>query len=129
MPVAGQDDLEGSEELAAAEEEAVIDEDGITEGMTPLAAEDTGEIGEPDADLGAGWGETIGEGQEALPTFKATAIEDTTTVRPVTPEIDVSGRSRTSPSRSRVSGRSTASSPNTASAPRSARVPPKPPSG
>ena len=88
MPVAAQDDLDGSEELAAPEEEPVIEEDGIpTEGMTPSQPA-TGEIGEPDADLGAGWGETISEGQEALPSFKKTAVDDTTTVYLVRPEID-----------------------------------------
>ena len=51
-------------------------------------AADTGVIGEDSADVGAGWGETVGRGQEALPAFKETAIEDTTTVQEVTREID-----------------------------------------
>ena len=57
-------------------------------GADRSAAEDTGVIGDDDADVGAGWGETVGRGQEALPAFKATAIEDTTTVQAVTQEID-----------------------------------------
>ena len=84
VPVAGQDDLEG--DAAASAEEETTPADGIE--TPPLAAEDTGVIGDADADVGAGWGETVGRGQEALPSFKATAIEDTTTVQTVIREID-----------------------------------------
>ena len=78
-----------SEELAAPEEEPIR-----RGGRNSNRRHDrrrstaTGEIGEPDADLGAGWGETVSEGQEALPSFKKTAIDDTTTVHLVKPEID-----------------------------------------
>jgi murein DD-endopeptidase MepM/ murein hydrolase activator NlpD len=88
VPVSGQDDLDGDEALAAPEEEPILEVDGRpTVGLTPPQPA-TGEIGEPDADLGAGWGETISEGQEALPSFKKTAVDDTTTVYLVRPEID-----------------------------------------
>lgn len=88
VPVAGQDDLEDGEALP-------VIEDGIPTDIMPAGPEtgtpmepQTGEIGEPDADLAAGWGETVSEGQEALPIFKKTEIDDTTTVHLVKPEIE-----------------------------------------
>lgn len=86
VPVAAQDDLEGNVPQANAEEPAVV-EDGIpTDLGAPQSA--TGEIGDPDADMAAGWGETVGGGQEALPSVKKTAIADTTTVQLVKPDIE-----------------------------------------
>ena len=98
IPVASQDDLEGATSDEPIEEEAPI-EDGIPTDLGQEQQSQTGEIGEPDADVGAGWGETVGQGQEALPEFKKTEIEDTTTVQLVKPEAERSGRSRISPSR------------------------------
>jgi len=85
VPVAGQDDLEGDAGVTDDEEEATPADAAP---VPPPAAEDTGVIGDDNADVGAGWGETVGRGQEVLPDFKATAIEDTTTVQAVTQEID-----------------------------------------
>lgn len=39
-------------------------------------------------DIGAGWGETIDQGEEALPVFQKTAVENNTSVATVTPEAD-----------------------------------------
>lgn len=88
VPVASQDEAEDGQALP-------VIEDGIPTDLVPEQPQtDTapqpggGEIGEPDADLAAGWGETISEGQEALPAFKKTEIDDTTTVHLVKPEPD-----------------------------------------
>jgi murein DD-endopeptidase MepM/ murein hydrolase activator NlpD len=86
VPVSGQDDLEGDAASAAPAEEDTVPPEGIN--IPSLEAGDTGVIGEDSTDMGAGWGETVGHGQEALPSFKETAIEDTTTVQAVTREID-----------------------------------------
>ncbi len=40
------------------------------------------------ADAAAGWGETVGEGEAALPEFKKTEIENITSVAIVTPETE-----------------------------------------
>ncbi|WEX10863.1 M23 family metallopeptidase [Chelativorans sp. AA-79] len=40
------------------------------------------------ADQGAGWGETIAEGEAALPAFEKTEIENTTSISFVTPETE-----------------------------------------
>ena len=79
-------DLEGNTDGSVGESTPVV-EDGIP---TDLAAQEaqTGEIGDANADEGAGWGETVSDGQEALPTFKKTAIDDTTTVQLVNSEIE-----------------------------------------
>jgi murein DD-endopeptidase MepM/ murein hydrolase activator NlpD len=89
VPVASQDDLEGATSDQAIEEEVPI-EDGIPTDLGEPSApqQQTGEIGEPDADVGAGWGETVSQGQEALPEFKKTQIEDITTVQLVKPEAE-----------------------------------------
>src|SRR5262249_16959586 len=79
VPVAGQDDLEGGASQPA-EEEAPPAEDGIPLNQLTQEQPSTGEIGDPDADQAAGWGETVTQGQEALPSFKKTAIDDITTV-------------------------------------------------
>ncbi|MEJ6784817.1 M23 family metallopeptidase [Aminobacter sp. Piv2-1] len=42
----------------------------------------------PDSDLGAGWGETIDEGEAALPAFQKTAVENNTSVAAVASEQD-----------------------------------------
>ena len=86
VPVSGQDDLEGDAADAAPAEEDAVPPAGAD--LSVLEGEDTGVIGEDSADVGAGWGQTVGHGQEALPAFKETAIEDTTTVQAVTREID-----------------------------------------
>ncbi|MDW6026566.1 peptidoglycan DD-metalloendopeptidase family protein [Mesorhizobium sp. BAC0120] len=87
VPVAGQDDLEGGANQPVPVE-APPAEDGIPMEKLAPAQPSTGEIGDPDADLAAGWGETVTQGQEALPSFKKTAIDDTTTVHLVKPEPD-----------------------------------------
>ena len=54
------------------------------------ADDNVDEVG-PDGDtpdLGAGWGETIDEGEAALPEFQKTAIENNTSVATVVPEAD-----------------------------------------
>jgi len=85
VPVGGQDDLEGGEELPVIEE-------GIPTDIVPAEPQPakplTDVIGDLGTDLGAGWGETVSEGQEALPSFTKTAIDDTTTVQTVKPEIE-----------------------------------------
>jgi murein DD-endopeptidase MepM/ murein hydrolase activator NlpD len=81
VPVAGQDDLEG-EVILPLEEEGIPLED------MQAAVPEPGMIGEAGADTDAGWGETVGQVEEALPGFKETAIEDTTTVHVVKREID-----------------------------------------
>lgn len=56
---------------------------------TPPAATDLDEVepeGDDTSDLGAGWGETIDQGEAALPAFEKTAIENNTSVATVTPE-------------------------------------------
>lgn len=56
---------------------------------TPLPQADGPGAEGPDADLadpGAGWGETIDEGESALPAFQKTAVEDNTTVATVVAE-------------------------------------------
>ncbi|MBB6465305.1 murein DD-endopeptidase MepM/ murein hydrolase activator NlpD [Aminobacter lissarensis] len=57
----------------------------------PPAASDLDEI-EPESDdasdLGAGWGETIDQGEAALPAFEKTAVENNTSVATVTPETE-----------------------------------------
>jgi murein DD-endopeptidase MepM/ murein hydrolase activator NlpD len=45
-------------------------------------------VGELSSDLGAGWGETIDQGEAALPAFEKTAIENNTSVATVTPEAE-----------------------------------------
>jgi len=40
------------------------------------------------ADPEGGWGQTISSGEQALPEFKKTAIENNTTVAPIVPEAD-----------------------------------------
>jgi murein DD-endopeptidase MepM/ murein hydrolase activator NlpD len=82
VPVAGQDDLEASG-APPAEDEAVP-----AESAQPSLPEDTGMIGEAGADADAGWGETAGQAEQAVPGFKATAIENTTTVHVVKREAD-----------------------------------------
>ncbi|WP_406871778.1 M23 family metallopeptidase [Aminobacter sp. P9b] len=55
----------------------------------PPSATDLDEIepeGDDAADLGAGWGETIDQGEAALPAFEKTAVENNTSVATVTPE-------------------------------------------
>jgi murein DD-endopeptidase MepM/ murein hydrolase activator NlpD len=42
----------------------------------------------PVADLTGGWGQTIDSGQQALPAFKKTSVENNTTVATMTPEAD-----------------------------------------
>lgn len=84
VPVAGQDDLEGSGALPVQEE--AIPAENVQ--ATPPEDTQTGMIGEPGADADAGWGETVGQTGQALPNFKATAIENTTTVHVVKREID-----------------------------------------
>lgn len=90
VPVAGQDDLEEGGDLTVVEDGIPTDIMPEPEAPAPgmLGEPQTGEIGEPDADLAAGWGETVGEGQEALPAFRKTEIDDTTTVHLVKPEIE-----------------------------------------
>ena len=39
-------------------------------------------------DTGAGWGETVSEGQEELPEFKRTRVEDTTSIAFLVPELN-----------------------------------------
>jgi murein DD-endopeptidase MepM/ murein hydrolase activator NlpD len=56
-----------------------VDMTPVDPGATPAAAL-------PALDEGAGWGETIDQGEAALPEFKKTQIEDTTTIGIVTPE-------------------------------------------
>ncbi len=88
VPVASQDDAEAGQPLPVVEDGIPTDL-GAEQPQTAMPQQSaTGEIGEPDADLAAGWGETVSEGQEALPAFKKTAIEDTTTVHLVRPEPD-----------------------------------------
>lgn len=88
VPVASQDDAEAGQTLPVVEDGIPTDL-GAEQLQTTMPQQSaTGEIGEPDADLAAGWGETVSEGQEALPAFKKTAIEDTTTVHLVRPEPD-----------------------------------------
>ena len=86
VPVSGQDDLEGDAAAARRRKKICCRRKGST--FPRSKAADTGVIGEDSTDMGAGWGETVGHGQEALPAFKETAIEDTTTVQEVTREID-----------------------------------------
>jgi len=81
VPVAGQDDLEGDVILP-------LEEEGIPLEDMQAAAPEPGMIGEAGGDADAGWGETVGQAEEALPGFKETAIEDTTTVHFVKREID-----------------------------------------
>ena len=84
VPVAGQDDLEGdvSEPM---EEEGIPTEEMQLDLQQQV---ETGMIGEAGADADAGWGETVGQAPEALPGFKETAIEDTTTVHVVKPAAE-----------------------------------------
>ena len=86
VPVAGQDDAEGATDADAIEPEEPIAEDGIPTDL--IGGDQSGEIGDADADIGAGWGGTVGQGQEALPDFKKTAIDDITTVQAVKPEFE-----------------------------------------
>ncbi|MBA3448717.1 MAG: peptidoglycan DD-metalloendopeptidase family protein [Pseudaminobacter sp.] len=82
VPVAGQDDLEGDLSMP-------LEEEGIpAEDMQFDLGADTGMIGEAGADTDAGWGATVGQAEEALPGFKATIIEDTTTVHFVKRGVD-----------------------------------------
>jgi murein DD-endopeptidase MepM/ murein hydrolase activator NlpD len=81
VPVAGQDDLEGDVILP-------LEEEGIPLEDMQAALPEPGMIGEAGGDADAGWGETVGQAEEALPGFKETAIEDTTTVHFVKREID-----------------------------------------
>jgi murein DD-endopeptidase MepM/ murein hydrolase activator NlpD len=58
---------------------------------TPPAATDLDEVepeGDDTSDLGAGWGETIDQGEAALPAFEKTAVENNTSVASVTPETE-----------------------------------------
>jgi murein DD-endopeptidase MepM/ murein hydrolase activator NlpD len=91
VPVAGQDDAEGATDADAVEPEAPVAEDGIPTDL--IGGDQSGEIGDADADIGAGWGGTVGQGQEALPAFKKTAIDDITTVQAVKPEFERSRQS------------------------------------
>lgn len=55
----------------------------------PPATTDLEEIepeGDDASDLAAGWGETIDQGEAALPAFEKTAVENNTSVATVTPE-------------------------------------------
>ncbi|MBT1154658.1 M23 family metallopeptidase [Aminobacter anthyllidis] len=58
---------------------------------TPPAATDLDAIepeGDDTSDVGAGWGETIDQGEAALPAFEKTAVENNTSVASVTPETE-----------------------------------------
>ena len=92
VPVAGQDDAEGATDAEPIEPEAPVAEDGIPTDLGALT-DQSGEIGDADADIGAGWGATVGQGQAALPAFKKTAIDDTTTVQAVKLEFERSRQS------------------------------------
>jgi murein DD-endopeptidase MepM/ murein hydrolase activator NlpD len=88
VPVAGQDDLEAASNDQPVEEEAPpVASDGIPTDLT-APKQGSGEIGDPDADIGAGWGETVEGTQQALPEIKKTEIADTTTVQLVKPDIE-----------------------------------------
>ena len=72
---------EEAQDLVAEEEEAVI-----VDASLPRDADGDVEFG--DIDGAAGWGETVDGESEALPDFKRTRIENTTSVGHVTREAD-----------------------------------------
>ncbi len=82
VPVAGQDDLEEGGPPPLEEE------GNSAEPMEPGLPAGTGMIGESGTGADAGWEETVGQAEQTLPSFKATAIENTTTVHVVKREID-----------------------------------------
>jgi murein DD-endopeptidase MepM/ murein hydrolase activator NlpD len=94
VPVAGQDDAEGATNDQPVEPEAPIAEDGIPTDITGGQPQDEGGgiggIGESDAEMAAGdIGDAVGQDQPAVVlNVKKTAIEDTTTVQAVTPEVE-----------------------------------------
>ncbi|WP_269932852.1 peptidoglycan DD-metalloendopeptidase family protein [Aminobacter sp. HY435] len=67
--------------VAPAEEPAV---------QAPEATGDETASGDADLtdDAGAGWGETIDEGEAPLPAFEKTAVEDNTSIATVTPQVE-----------------------------------------
>ncbi|WP_027168475.1 M23 family metallopeptidase [Mesorhizobium sp. WSM3224] len=73
-PAAASDDQQGD---LGNDLQAAPDESDTSAGSAPKADADDPE---------AGWGETIDQGEAALPTFKKTAIENNTTVATVTSE-------------------------------------------
>ena len=72
------DDLAAEPGVGAAGTEAVSDGDA-TEAGDPAFTED---------DAAAGWGETISDGEEALPAFEPTRIENTTSIALLKPDYD-----------------------------------------
>ncbi|MGX5799766.1 M23 family metallopeptidase [Bradyrhizobium sp. Arg314] len=77
-PPAAPDDQQGDQQGDLENDlQAAPDESGTAAGSAPKADADDPE---------AGWGETIDQGEAALPAFKKTAIENNTTVATVTSE-------------------------------------------
>ena len=60
---------------------------GIDEQAQPVPVDDPASAA-ADSDEGAGWGETVAAGQEELPDFKRTRVEDTTSIAFLVPERD-----------------------------------------
>ncbi|MCV0395829.1 MAG: peptidoglycan DD-metalloendopeptidase family protein [Rhizobiaceae bacterium] len=107
VPVTGQNDGgEAAALLAEGELEAEFGEDGggiLPDGgdaapssrqatgsqeQAGLDLSDSDEPGFPGSDAAAGWGETVTRGQETLPGFTRTRIENTTSIGFVMPEND-----------------------------------------
>ncbi|RAZ92479.1 M23 family peptidase [Mesorhizobium hawassense] len=77
-PAAAPDDQQADQQSDLENDlQAAPDESDVPAGSAPKAGADDSE---------AGWGETIDQGEAALPAFKKTAIENNTTVATVTSE-------------------------------------------
>lgn len=76
QPAAGQTGQPSTSDAVSAPAPATARQDNVA-----------GQKNSPD-DLSGGWGQTIGSGQEALPAFKKTDVENNTTVAVMVPEAD-----------------------------------------